>query len=380
MPAPNAYSRGIDEKVFAQLEGSFRETFTSLPAATDAMRHLMPVTMTPGEPKEARDDSRNTRALLEEVVQKIPPGPWSLRKYVLPGGAGVDPDDFAFWQAGFGTKTGQTFTMKDKITDSVRLSIFGGLEARIGMGCVVQRIVVDAPDTKSPTVEFSGLVARVVQPGTGLVLSGTVSAATFIAVSTHGRRLEEGAIIIVDDGTNEDSYRVTAVAGDTVTVTPVLARTYAGGDDAFYPEEPASLTTGGVQISAAQNSVTIDGVGTDIELVSARFELGNDHKMRDQERGQKYATGFGSGGNRSLQLSMRLYHKAVLTALLQDARAKTTRDVIITLGATAGQRLVLAVPAWSPRIPPGGSGEQQDQTREFAGIGIGAAEASADFT
>ena len=348
MAAPNAYTQGIDEVIAVENEGTFGEIPTAVPvdgsAAVDHLPGGFSALISPLG-NFVRADRKATRSALEWVLGKRA-GTWSLRKYVLPSGSTAAPDDDLLWEAGLGTKSSRLYTLKKQITQSLRLWQFAGNFSRCVIGAIVDRILVEAPDSEPPVVSFSGLCKDVIYTGSGTVTSGTIGASTLTLGTGHGRRLSVGSLIRVDDGapTSADDYRVTAIAGDVVTVTPVLTQTYSA--DVFYPQQQLTKTVAGSPIPATENAFTHEAVSTDWELIAATWELLNNFVLRDRQRGQATPTGFASNVERTLRASLTLYSKTPQTELFQAALQAVQRDLVITLGATTNKKCVLTGTNW----------------------------------
>jgi len=369
MALPSTYQRGIDEKVFVEVESTYGAVSTAIPAITAAIRHMAPAVIQIGDPKILRGDQRNTRSVSEYYTGKVSPGPWSLRSQVLPVDASTAPDVGDLIEAHMGgVAATNNYSLTETLTKTLRVWAFRGNESLQAVGAYVDQMVLDAPDNDSPFFEFSGPAARVVRTGRGGIASGTSGTDQLVLDSGHGARFEVGSLVKLRDAADatEVSHRITAIVTDTLTVTPNLTKTYDTTDD-IYPDEPASLTLAGLPIPASRNSFTIGGSAVDIELVSFRLTSQNQGRLRTMERGKTYATGFEVGTDRDVRVEVALYGRQAVTQILEKARAATSMALVCTLGDTAGAKLVVTVSKWVPDVPSINEAERGDQIHRFTG-------------
>lgn len=347
---------GRSRRVFAKSETTFG-TFVK-PVATDAIKTIGAVKMEPSQERKFRGDNRNSRGRGTEMIDgKIPPVPWSLETYLLPSGsAGVAPDVGELLKRALGTETVTGGTKVDYTLSGIQalgsLSIeqwlHDGAASPQGVlmeaifGAWVEQLTIKISGTEEPRLLFEGAAAKYAGTAFGTT-TGTVTApaTTFTLAAADAGALQVGSVIKIGTDDNAGAgYEVTAVdsAGTGITYTPALGVTQTGATPIrpFAPSE----TTAGSPLGVTLGSLTVDAVALPViafELVSK-----NNNKAMDEEVGQTNATDY-IPGEREVSGSITYKGRRDNLIYWMQRWRTATRDLLVTVGNTAGKRLKVNV-------------------------------------
>ena len=359
-------------------------------AATDAMR-IMGASFQRKRDRKERDDTRQTRDLLERYNGRVECA-WEVEKKILASGvAGTAPDDRDLWIAGVGPETvvgGTSVTYGLNSSQSpIPLTMVHHMPdvfmAR-GIGCLVDDVKVSLSGTGDASVVYSGPCRDIQRMGGVINFAGGMSsgAGSGGAGTGEGRRTFIGARVQFDGNsgtrlTNSGAgYTVAGIVNDTISWTPNLeAAVPADGD--MYPFTP-SETVAGSPIDGILGSLSVDGSALAIKsceyTIANNLLLDNDRYgsalLEDATKSRRVVTGqFVMRGRRDM------FHYLV------DVEQFAARSVVLVVGATAGSILTVTfataeLDTGEIEVPKGHDGEECTLTIPFYARGTGAGENS----
>lgn len=277
-------------------------------------------------------------------------GTWSTQTYIKPAAAGTAPDVGELLKHAIGGEavvggTSVTYSCADTTPSGIQLLRYAGANfADQISGAWIEQLEIAFEGGGIPTFSMSGGFADHAHALGGATCNGAqASSDTSIELQTgEGRKFKPGMYLKFGSDDNSGAgYKVTAVSGDTLTITPGLA-VGASDTDAVAPVVP-SQTLAGSALGAIACGLDIDSVS--VGLISATVTMETGVKGLDAE----------ATANRSNRLirtsrriagSLRFYFLDESNVFLGDAWNGTIVDVALRIGAnTAGSRCKVNMPA-----------------------------------
>jgi len=338
-----------DERVFVKEQTAWG---TIAWADTGSAVKVLTASIQGAEERVSREDLRSTRSVGKTTRGKRS-CTWSLTGYILPSGAlGFPFNAGVIFKHAFGKEviTGGTdiiYTLlKDIETAFNGLSItrFGNHFVQTAVDAVVQELTIKGVSGELATFEASGDASDEVYGGTSTVgLAASAGSGTVQVAINDGVKYSIGTSIEVN---GIGIHKVTAVAGDILSVTPsvtaaqVVAQTVA-------PSEPTQSTFGD-PLHGISGSFLVDGVA--IPVISSSVKISNNFEMRNNEYGTTVASGF-SGGTREVTFETELH--LTPSSFRSFGRSQTLVQSLLNLniGAVAGSRLSVSMAKTEADIP-----------------------------
>lgn len=344
------YIFGLEAQAYAVEQSAFGTVV--YPAATDAFKHLK-LTITPDEARRRRKDHRGTRSQGDAVRGKRS-SKWSISAYLLPSGVlGTPPDIWPILKQGFGTETinagaSVVYTLlkfPELTHKGLSIHAYAG-HLHVGIkDAIVQELSIKGSGSQEAEIEASGEGTEVIVTGTSTLGSSASNGASSVTVATgDGQKFSVDSK--VDIGTST-GHTVTAIAGDVLTITPVLVGAQSLGVT-VKPNQPG-FTTAGAPVTETEGSFKIDTVA--IDILSASFKLANKLKMRTNEYGRSVASGFSSPTFREVGFEADIMLRRDYLKYYGHAKNLVQKDIEIAFGSTAGKRARLDMDKTEFKIP-----------------------------
>ena len=331
----DSFSYGSDIIGFVKAESSYGTAVK--PAATDAFRAS---SITLGAPvgREFPNDVRQTRSRIERTTTRTPVQPWSAEGILRPSGSlGVAPDMGLFLAHAFGTETvsgGASVTYSlAKDPTSLSLDIYrSATDLGEGVnGGIVQNFALNWSGDSFITWTASGVGKDYIQTGNTLA-NGAGSSATALIVDDADFFTPYSVVKL---GSTND-VQVTAVNYSTNTLT--IASSSWSDNDAVIPYFP-SPTVAGDPLFGTQGSLSLDNGSTTITHLGGAINITTGIDLLNTEFGSSSATDVVVPTYREVTGNIDFLVRKDEAMLFTEFRRKVQKDVVITLGDTAGKRL-----------------------------------------
>jgi hypothetical protein len=313
--------------------------------ATDAAK-VLKVDFALEQERAPREDSRQTRSLLERITQRANVT-WAVEAEVIPSGtAGTPPDLHDMLYAAFGgytntpatsdaytlanTQTLRTLSMTRHVPDVIQESVWGAW---------VDKLTMSISGTERPKLKFEGGAMGYALTGTS-TLNGAMSGSTTMVVQTaDGNNFATNSVVQVGSDDNSSAgYKVT-VDSSRPSFTIESSATASNSDDVlpFAPSE----TTAGSPIASIVGSLTYDSAS--VPITAAEVTLTNNIRPIDDEAFAQYVSDV-VPGYRDVNGSLTLRCRKDLLIHFANRRAFSTRAATIALGTTAGAIATISIP------------------------------------
>ncbi len=215
--------------------------------------------------------------------------------------------------------------------------------------------------------------------------SGSLGSSTITLATGHGKRfsIEGGQIRITLDpgGANEESHTVTAVSGDTLTISGTLAATHTNVEISYQAITP---THTGSPVATTAGVLAIEspaGTRLAVPVREASVQVSNGYVLEgDALTAEKASVAYRQGANpREVTWSVTARLTQEMVAALRDADDEVAGAIVIWAGGTAGSIVAagsLRVQWDVPEIDSGGTGDLVTLT--LTGRAIEASDGAAD--
>jgi hypothetical protein len=332
-----------DRKFFSKIESS-SGTYEKI-AGTDAAK-ILKADLNVERERKPREDSRQTRSLLERITGRATV-PWSIEAEVVPSGAaGTPPDLHPLFVAAMGGPTADVYTNTPSTSDAYVLDNSQSPEtltlyehvsdvlSKTVWGAWVDELTISVASGETPKVKFSGGAMGHVVTGTS-TLNGAMSGSTTMVVQTaDGANFGVNSLVQIDAATN---VLVTAAAAPSFTVDTSVTEDNAS---VVYPYAPAE-TTAGSPIAGISGSVTYDS--DTLYVTGFEVTLKNNFRPLDDEALAEYVTDV-VPGYREVTGKITVRARKDWVVHLANRKDFGTQAITVVLGSVAGSKLTISVP------------------------------------
>lgn len=349
---------GITTQYWALAESSFDAVQTE--SAGDGVNPIE-LSLTPGYPHEKLTEHTGTASLKNEVALAQRHS-WSCQYYLVSvpfsgsspdvGNASNLPDHDPLLAAAFPSRStsagtshtyGASDTVAPKSLQAVRYDRGDDFyEVATGMWCETVEIDFSNIATAVPTITFSGGYATHGKLYGLLEVDGGHSESDDTIDVDEGDQLGVNALVKFGSEDNGGSgYRITAINGDTVTISPALAGDISDNDDVL-PVVPASVTLANETLGGINSNCTIGG--TSVPIVGGKVSFNTGFRAIDDEGTSDRPTGVFLGAEREVALNLTLYFKDGTVPSAVKGWSSTRQNVVVRVGeSTAGKHVTINV-------------------------------------
>lgn len=336
----DTFKYGSDLIGYAVAESTFKTAVK--PAAANAFR-AVEITMGMPVNRILMNDRRGTRSAMETVSGRTPVQPWSARGYLRPSGsAGTAPDFGDIWKHALGTEAvvGGTSVTYSLLKDPTALSLSVYRDLGTFFEGVYGAIVLDFSLTwngEGP-IEWSvsGIGAGFTECGSTLA-NGAGAAASALVVDDADFFEKYAIVQIGGDDNSGAGFQVTAV--DKATETLTLETTHTWSDnDAVAPFLPTGSFAGSPLVGTV-GSLSLDNGSTTVNHVGGTLQISTGLDLLNEEFGSSEANDILANAVREVTGNFDFLVREDETYLASEFRRKVQKDVLLTFGDTAGDRL-----------------------------------------
>lgn len=295
--------------------------------------------------KIERVDKRQS-ANIAEVVAGKRSATWETESYVLCAAAGVEPDidkvfDGASMEGTVVGSTSVTYNFADTLTPFALL-VDNEIASQLAYGCVTESLAINFDGTGLTRISASGIASYAVRTGTSTLSGNEAAAQTELSVTDASYYEVGGYVGVGADDNSGDGYRITAVdeGADTITVTPALAVGASSGD-VVAPIMPSGTTTG-TPIPGILGSVTFGG--DTMCVIDGSITINNEFGSEQDKYGVQSYTADPVLTDRRVVADLTLYGKRSNLLKWVQSRTVTGASMVINVGDTAPNRLVITMP------------------------------------
>ena len=331
------FSYGSDLVGFFKAESTYGTAIK--PAGADAFRATS-ITMGAPVGREFPNDRRNTRSRIEQTITRTPVQPWSASGILRPSGsAGTAPDigDMLTHAMGTATVSSGVSVTYSLLKDPTALSgaIYRSTtDLTEGVtGAVVQNLSFNWSGDSFVTWTIAGVGKDYIQTGNSAA-NGTGSSATALIVDDADFFSPYSVISLA----SSDDIQVTAVNYATNTLT--IASSSWSDNAIVKPYVPAGSFAGD-PLFGTQGSLSLDNGGTTITHLGGSISINTGIDLLNTEFGGSSASDVTVPSYREVTGTIDFLVRKDETYLFNEFRRGTAKDVIITLGDTAGKRMKL---------------------------------------
>ncbi len=365
------FSYGWQEAVFAAMETAYGAPIT--PAPDDAIRVLRSQ-FAHAQERAPRRDKHGSRSVLAMVTGREAAA-WQIEKYLVPSGmAGTAPDDGVLWRLLFGAETvtpdaSVAYGLTAEPSASCSLFRYSGNVMESLAGAVPTAATLRISGTSPATVAFSGFAGAHGHAGVDALLTRAGRGASSVDV-TDADRFSAGGVIQLGSQTGR---RVTGVVVspsgvDAVSFTPALSATLPKGATVF-PYEP-DQTTAGAPVHGILGAFTVDG--STVYVTEAMITIENGLAPRNDEFGDRSASGVRAPGRRAVTFALELYLRRDALAHLGKAKRTVSRDLALTVGVAAGSKVQIDLDRAEFEIPQIALPQTEEAVLRIEGTALGA--------
>lgn len=329
------FSYGSDLVGYIVAESSYG--VAAKPAGTDAFRATS-ITMGAPVGREFPNDRRNTRSRIERTITRTPVQPFSAAGILRPSGsAGTAPDIGVFLKHALGTETvsGGTSVTYSLLKDPTALSASiyrktSDLSEGV-YGAVVQNLTFNWSGDSYVTWTVSGIGKDYIQTGNSLA-DGAGSSATSLVVD-DADFFSKYSVISVG---STDDIQVTAVDYSTNTLT--IASSTWSDNDAVVPYVPSG-TFAGDPLFGTAGTLSLDNGSTTITHLGGSLSINTGIDLLNTEYGSDSAADVTVPAYREVTGSLDFLVRKDEVNLFSEFRRNVQKDMIVTIGDTAGKRM-----------------------------------------
>lgn len=242
-------------------------------------------------------------------------------------------------------------------------------------GCFVNTMSFAFPGTAEATITIGGDCATSYSGGSSLIATSPAIGATTVDVTAgDGDRFQPNTRYIIDN----EVVLVTAVAGDTLSITRAQAGTTAAAHTAgaaIGPYEPPS-TVAGVPVSGTIGSFFVTGIQGATRALSrskiqtATLNVTNNATLRNAEYGTIASTGF-TVKKRNITHDVTVWLEPYQVKFYNRAKRFASQSVMLQAGKTIGNTIAYKIPNSEMNIPTIPGGGDDEVTVPMSGVGLG---------
>lgn len=360
-------SYGWQEELFATAESTFGAPV--LPGATDAFKIISSAFPFAREREWRTDKEDNTRSHFTRVSGRKS-GTFTIRKNLIPsGGISTAPDDHPLWKSAFGsgynTATATEYRLESVTNQSLTFLRHVGNFGEVIYGAIVDTVRISGGGGQAAEVEFSGTYKDRGRTG------NTTAAATTYGVTIEVQdgdayKYSANGVITLLNGASTENATIESISGDaTLVVASALSSTYHAGAT-ITPYLPTATTTG-TPVYGVIGTLEIENA--DVTLTDWEVVLANGNTLRNDEYGESSATDIVHGARRDVTFRGTAHLRDGYLNILGAAEAFVTRDVTLTIGDTAGEKVDVYIPygeynVLNPDVP-----EAEETSLAIEGVG-----------
>jgi hypothetical protein len=326
---------GSDLAVFFAAEDTLLTP--KIPVATDAMQALSATIGRPVQRVFARD-RRGSRSNYERVTLRQPVCPWTISTLLRPSGsAGTAPDVGIILKHLMGTETGNgsiTYSFLDDPT-ALSASIYvARSETQEGVyGAVVNSLKCSWGEGLVK-MDFAGEGTQYINAGRALC-TGITTSSTWLYVDDGGQFSQYGIVQLGSDDNDGAGFRIESKTGTRLVLSAATSVASSAVVKAFLPDP----TYAGDPLADTAGSLSLDNGSTTIAHLPSTFDLKNGVTLLTQEAFQSTASDVLAAGLREVTPNFNFLVKRQNNDLVNDMRADTEYDGIITIGSDSGDRM-----------------------------------------
>lgn len=364
-----------EEKAFITEETSFG-VIPSAPASGEAIR-FMEIVVNKSEDRPFRRDKRNSRSYLDIITMRKSVS-WSIRGYLLPGGAaGTAPDGWdSILEAAFGTETinggvsvvynvTKEFEKSFTLTRAYGNALAYAVGAEAVRGCVPQTVTFNLSGNEPAMIEVSGVAADVLHASKGTI---SADSGTVVTLGTGEAKGYDVGMYVNIDSIADHVISALDESAHTITVAAHAAQTPG---EFVVPAAVVKSQTFGASakpIGGILGSCSLDA--TAFSIISAQVVLNNNPNIHNDKYGTDKASGF-SMHNREVtgSITFRVTHSNFYD--LVKSKSGSLRDLQLVAGTTAGLIATFDLNTVVFDLTPIPSGEEGDLivTMPFRALG-----------
>lgn len=377
---------GVQQKFWVKAETTFDTALAS--AATDAV-NLQELKLEPDQPREPSIEHTGTGSLQSEILRKKQ-HKWSAVSYVMPSGSATTPPDIgpALLKAAMGAETiggsDVTYSFNDNAPTSLQWErAAGSLLYEIANGAWVEQFGFEIQGNAEPKLSLSGGYAShgFCVDGAKVNANQSAAATSFDLQAGDGDRVYVNALVkFAAEDNGGAGYRITAVSGDTITITPGLAGGITAGDDVDFVV-PSQTLAGNIR-GGIDSDMTIGG--TSIGFISAKVDVVTGIKGLDKEATTDRASAVLRAARREVSFEAVVYAKTdddVIAQLQGRAIRELSQAIIIRCGPnTAGARMKFSLPAVTLAVKPVEIPDAEEATYTLSGRAVQSASAGDELS
>lgn len=326
-----------------------------LPAATDALAIVGAATLNQQASYTDSEEVANSRSVLDQARDLVGAGEWSLSTYIRPSGsAGTAPCEALLWKGLLGSEAvvGATSVTYSPAIDlgSYTLVWRGSNVALYAIGATVNSLSLRSGTAGYVQCDWSGQFLQLAWAGESTLdglHDGTGTPVSTVTVA-DGSQFAAGAFIqIGTDDNSSGGFRITAVSGNDLTITPSMTTSQADGLTVTYLLPAHTLS--GTPAEARNSAVTWAGASTKFREFALEVTNNNEvltEEVTTDDYPDDYVPGVRNVSG-SLSIVMRTDDLDHYTRGLADA----TIAVTYANSDGAGKICTVSLPYLSPRVP-----------------------------
>ncbi len=327
------------------------------PAATSAVK-VMRSQLDGTQERINRRDSSQTGSTTQRITGRRT-ATWSVDTHLIPSGtAGTPPDVHDLLYNFFGTynntpATSDAYTIADSQTARGSISLTeeeNSVASKAHPGSWVEQFKVSYTGTSLPMLGFEGGSADHYFTGYTTLTTGLSGGETAVVVDDPDQ-ITIGSVISVGSSNNSGGsppgHLVTNKVSSTLTVSPAISGAQLSGVT-IAPYVPTETTAGSIlahPLCSATLSAPITGGSTTLQVVSFELVSKNNYEIVDDEAGSAIVTDLiPSWRDTTGTITFRARRDQLIRYGHWRSAVATTRALTVTLGTSAGNRMVVSLP------------------------------------
>jgi hypothetical protein len=363
--------RDHSKRLFVGSEASFGAGPAAIIAATDACRHIEADITAAIKREIANDEATGNRGGYKPISGAVDPVSLGLKLPLVGSGTATTAPDFAplLKAAGLTETVGGSDVTYAKDPTAATAGEYSAWAALINAdksaadyfaGVAVQDVTLPSLGTQGARIEFGCMAARGSHMQRTVVGTGGISdVATSLPLGAGHGWIHNGVDFTVEitDGTNSERVKVTAIDATVSPNVATITRAHDGGTsyafaagDTIRAFIPSSFTVSSQEIIGDRlGSITLnDGGGAvELEFYDGSLKVGTGHTLDEKPAFETYRQRVVASRYQAPELEINHPLLAGTTGsakVIRYAEDRTNVAAILTIGATAGNRLVVTLP------------------------------------
>ena len=355
----------------------------AVPVAGDAFR-ILTATITPEQDRTPVEDEKGHRSMVSTFEGRRRAGV-EIVTLVQPPAAGIGAQLDGVLRNFFGqapnvvANVSSTYGIAEDLSASIGNLWFKtsvGHEAVVG--AIINSLNLTWGNDAPMQFTFGGMAQDWgIMAETTIVAAGASTSAFLPA--DEGFVSGVGAIVMIA-GAGNTAQAVEAFDGDTRIATLAADQTWVAGAAVGDGIPAPSYGTERNRLYGTEGSISFDGGTTtidDIVHTGGSFDANNGHTLYEGDAFTRVATDTDNDADRAVSVNLSFDVREENLFLFERARYKKTVDLVVTLGAIAGRRLVLDAPKVEIDVAPISTPVSGRATVSFSGM-VQASTAGAD--